>query len=112
MGDRVKIQRLACVRVSRLRLGVRKVKKVTKTVTKSSKGDGETTVETVTKMTSSSEASGRDGDMTYNVSNGEVSGDNMVNGSLDWKDNSDRDLEYEILFCHHCDDSLAGHRYV
>ena len=60
--------------------GVRKVKKVTKTVTKSSKGDGETTVETVTKMTSSSEASGRDGDMTNKVINGEDSGKNFVNG--------------------------------
>ena len=68
------------IRMSSTTGGVRKVKKVTKTVTKSSKGDGETTVETVTKMTSSSEASGRDGDMTNNVSNGEVSGDNMVNG--------------------------------
>ena len=24
----------------------------------------------------------------------------------------ERELEYEVLFCHHCDDSLAGHRYV
>ena len=24
----------------------------------------------------------------------------------------EKDIEYEILFCHHCDDSLAGHRQV
>ena len=24
----------------------------------------------------------------------------------------EREVEYEVLFCHHCDDSLAGHRYV
>ena len=59
--------------------GVRKVKKVTKTVTKSSKGDGETTVETVTKMTSSNEASGRDGDVSNNVINGDL-GEKLVNG--------------------------------
>ena len=59
--------------------GVRKVKKVTKTVTKSSKGDGETTVETVTKMTGSNEASGRDGDVSNNVINGDL-GEKLVNG--------------------------------
>ena len=23
-----------------------------------------------------------------------------------------RDLEFEAMFCHHCDDSLAGHRSI
>ena len=59
--------------------GVKKVKKVIKTVTKSSKGDGETTVETVTKMTGSNEASGRDGDVSNNVINGDL-GEKLVNG--------------------------------
>jgi len=84
--------------------GVKKVKKVTKT-TKKMGGDGETMVETVTRVTSES-----------NGING-LDNDNMVrnvNGSQEIQDTfaKEKDYEYEILFCHHCDDSLAGHRYV
>jgi len=87
--------------------GVKKIKKVTKTTTK--KGDGgETMVETVTRVTSETTGSGL-GDNIINdsfVRN--------VNGSQENFDpvTKDKDLEYEILFCHQCDDSLAGHRYV
>ena len=31
---------------------------------------------------------------------------NQVNGF----ESQEKEMEYEILFCHHCDDSLAGHR--
>ena len=27
-------------------------------------------------------------------------------------ESQEKEMEYEILFCHHCDDSLAGHRSV
>lgn len=33
-----------------------------------------------------------------------------TDGTLSYS--KERELEYEVLFCHHCDDSLAGHRYV
>merc|ERR1712029_158388 len=101
-GDRNQI-----VRMSAAVPGVKKIKKVTKTTTK--KGDGgETMVETVTRVTSETTGSGL-GDNIINdsfVRN--------VNGSQENFDpvTKDKDLEYEILFCHQCDDSLAGHRYV
>jgi len=84
--------------------GVKKVKKVTKT-TKKMGGDGETMVETVTRVTS--ETNGTNG----------LENDEMVrniNGSQEIHETfaKEKDYEYEILFCHHCDDSLAGHRYV
>merc|ERR1711963_862303 len=90
------------VRMSAAVPGVKKIKKVTKTTTK--KGDGgETMVETVTRVTSETTGSGL--------------GDNIINDSFVSQENfdpvtKDKDLEYEILFCHQCDDSLAGHRYV
>merc|ERR1712198_252328 len=30
----------------------------------------------------------------------------------EFKKQPSKDFEVEIMFCHHCDDSLAGHRYV
>ena len=33
---------------------------------------------------------------------------NQMNGF----ESQEKEMEYEILFCHHCDDSLAGHRWV
>merc|ERR1711862_416128 len=60
-------------------------------------------METVTRVTSETTGSGL--------------GDNIINDSFVSQENfdpvtKDKDLEYEILFCHQCDDSLAGHRYV
>jgi len=83
--------------------GVKKVKKVTKTVS-SKKGDGESMVETITKVIT--ESSGRDSDPLVQENNQEKM--NQMNGF----ESQEKEMEYEILFCHHCDDSLAGHRYV
>ncbi|CAB4060745.1 Four and a half LIM domains protein 2 [Lepeophtheirus salmonis] len=76
-----------------------RVKKVKK-VTKSSKlgGDGSTevvTTETTTTSSSSSHLSQHENGLS----------------SFDQKGGTDNFVE-EKMFCHHCDDSLAGHRYV
>merc|ERR1712130_83339 len=85
--------------------GVKKVKKVTKTTSKKVDG-GETVTETTTTM--SRETSG-------------TLGSKETSGSLRREENEQplalrkqesRDLEFEAMFCHQCDDSLAGHRYV
>ena len=31
---------------------------------------------------------------------------------IDLRKQESRDLEFEAMFCHQCDDSLAGHRFV
>merc|ERR1712112_505183 len=75
--------------------GIKKVKKVTKTTTK--KDGGETITETTTTM--SRESAGNMG-MESKVS------------SVSSSRKESRQEEFEAMFCHHCDDSLAGHRYV
>jgi len=83
--------------------GIKKVKKVTKT---SKKGDGESSIETTT-TTITTESATEDSKIRG-------TGGEFLNGSTDGtlSYSKERELEYEVLFCHHCDDSLAGHRYV
>merc|ERR1712141_413661 len=83
--------------------GIKKVKKVTKTT---KKGDGETSIETST-TTISQETGTQDGNVRG------VGGD-FLNGSgrSPLSLSKEKEVEYEVPFCHHCDDSLAGHRYV
>jgi len=85
--------------------GVKKVKKVTKTTSKKVDG-GETLTETTTTM--SRETSGTLGTKETSGSLGREE-----NGQpLALRKQESRDLEFEAMFCHQCDDSLAGHRYV
>jgi len=92
--------------------GVKKVKKVTKTTSKKVDG-GETVSETTTTM-SRETSSGT-------LANGSTNGSKETSGSLGREENEQqlvlrkqesRDIEFEAMFCHQCDDSLAGHRYV
>jgi len=81
--------------------------KKVKKVTRSKKTDGggiETTTETTTTTTSSTEGGSTVTEINYN--NETEAAPRSVNYQRE------REIEYEVMFCHHCDDSLAGHRYV
>jgi len=81
--------------------GIKKVKKVTKTSTK--KGDGEIMTETTTTVTSETSKTGTE---TFSSRDNQNQNQNQNHVSMT------KELEFEAMFCHHCDDSLAGHRYV
>jgi len=82
--------------------GVKKVKKVTKTTSK--KGNAgeitETKETTVTTESSNSNGNFEEEKEDYNSRSNSLANSKPI------------DLEFEAMFCHHCDDSLAGHRYV
>merc|ERR1712179_466861 len=75
--------------------GIKKVKKVTKTTSK--KDGGGTVTETTTTMS--------------RESTGNMGIESKVSSNTSSRKESKQE-EFEAMFCHHCDDSLAGHRYV
>jgi len=86
----------------------RKVKKVTTKTSSRKEGaagaGGETIMETTTTtMTTSGSGGG-----VNTTTNRETEFDS----SQSFGRKPSTDFEVEIMFCHHCDDSLAGHRYV
>jgi len=88
--------------------GIKKVKKVTKT----KKVDGgETITETTTTM-SSRETSGSLGSKEISGAGGLPNGREENDQHLALRGQEAREMEFEAMFCHQCDDSLAGHRYV
>jgi len=101
-----------------------KVKKVKKVVKKSSSSSinaaaqGEITTTETTTTTTSSSFENQNGDQKENdhsIDNGPISPKSSFSRSTNnynHRDNSTAVYYEEKMFCHHCDDSLAGHRYV